>query len=330
MEKITLGQSEIVTSRIVFGAWAIGGWLWGGTDKKKSIEAIDAAFDLGISSFDTAPVYGFGLSEELLGEALKGKRHQCEIFSKFGLRWDLPSGYLHSNLADEHGNRTKIYRNGRKESIIYECEQSLKRLNTDYIDLLQIHWPDPETPIAESMEAISILKQAGKIRSGGVCNYNQLEMKEAVASGTIVSNQVPYSMVHRGIEEEVAPYAIEQGLGILAYSPLQRGLLTGKITEDYSFAPGDHRPNTMHFKVENIRAVNSFLSKIKPIADESGASLAQLVIQWTLKQKGISHVLVGARNKRQAMENAAANSIQLDTGQLAEIQQYLEKVQLQE
>ena len=328
MEFVSIGEANLQLSRIAFGAWAIGGWLWGGADKDEALRAIEASIDCGMSSFDTAPVYGFGQSEELIGQALKGKRDKVQILTKYGLRWDLEKGHLHMSTQDNDGNPRDVLRVGRKDSIIAECEASLKRLQTDYIDLYQIHWPDPLTPISETMEAMEILLQQGKIRAVGVCNYSKSQTEEAEKYIALASNQVPYSMLRRDIEAELVPHCLESGTAILAYSPLQRGLLTGKITPDYVFNEGDTRPKTTHFQKENIKRTNDFLNKIKPIADAHKSTLAQLVIRWTLEQPAIAVALVGARNAKQAIENAQAIFVGLAADELQTINEALDKFEL--
>lgn len=323
-----LADSGIKVSAITFGAWAIGGWMWGGADKQDALAAINKAFDLGITSIDTAPVYGQGVSEEIVGEALKGKRHEAQILTKYGMRWDIerPGDFMASK--DNDGRDIKIYKYAGKESVIEECERSLKRLQTDYIDLYQIHWPDVSTPIDETMEAVEMLLQQGKIRASGVCNYNAEQMQTAEQTVKQVTNQVPYSMVERKIEKEVVPYCLEHGKGILAYSPLQRGILTGKITGDYQFEEGDHRPNTLHFKPQNRKAINNFLQKIKPIADGYGVSLTQLVINWTIQQPAIVAALVGARNPEQVAENAKSADFMLTADEINQINTLLAEVKM--
>jgi len=230
MEFRKLGESDLKVSVVTFGAWAAGGWMWGGTERKDAIEAIQAAHDNGVTSIDTAPVYGQGLSEEIIGEAIKNiQRDKVQILTKYGMRWDLTKGVLGFKSKDINGKDIDIYKYAGKDSIIKECENSLRRLNTDYIDLYQIHWPDVTTPIAETMEAVEQLIEQGKVRYAGVCNYNAAQVKEAQEHINLVSNQVPYSMVLRNIEEDVVPFCITNNISILAYSPLQRGLLTGKI-----------------------------------------------------------------------------------------------------
>lgn len=329
MQKVRLGQSDVYVTPIAFGAWAIGGWMWGGADKKDAIEAIHASLDRGITSIDTAPAYGMGRSEELVAEALQGKaRDKVEILTKFGLRWDTDKGKFHFKSQDNNGNPVNIHKYAAKANVIKECEDSLKRLKTDYIDLFQIHWPDPTTPISETMEALVKLLEAGKIRAAGVCNYNAAEMAEAEKVVPLASNQVPYSMVNRGIEKDVVPYCLEHGNGILAYSPLQRGLLTGKITNDYQFGEGDHRPTTLFFKQPNLTRINAVLDTIKPIAEAHNATLAQLAINWTIRQPAITVALVGARNAKQALQNAGALDFTLSDEELAQIALHLEELQL--
>lgn len=318
-----------MVSEITFGAWAIGGWMWGGADDKEALEAIAQSYDLGINTIDTAPVYGFGHSETLVGKAIAGKRDQFVVLTKFGLSWYSDKGEFHFDSHDNDGNPVKIYKYGGKERVIKECEDSLKRLGTDYIDLLQIHWPDRTTPVEETFEAVEQLIQQGKVRAAGVSNYDRELMALANKTTDIATNQVPYSMVLRNIEKDLMPWCVENGKGIIAYSPLQRGLLTGKITEDYHFNAGDHRPGTPHFQKENIRRTNAFLDNIKPIARDKGCSLAQLVINWTLAQPAMATVLVGARNSAQAGENARAADYPLTAEEITMINEHLDKLELQ-
>ena len=331
MEKIQLGNSDLKITPVTFGAWAIGGWMWGGANEKDAVEAIHASVDAGITTIDTAPVYGFGKSEELVGKAIKeaGKRDQVQILTKYGLRWDTDKGEYYFDTEDDKGNTIKLYKYAGKENIIKECEESLKRLQTDYIDLYQIHWPDKTTPIEESMEAVQKLKDDGKIKEAGVCNYSVDEIKIAEKVIAIISNQVPYSMVNRTIEKDVTPYCREKNIGILAYSPLQRGLLTGKISEDHDFNYGDHRPSTPFFKPENIKKTNQFLAGIESIARDHYISKAQLVINWTIQQPGITSALVGARNRKQVEDNARAVSFRLSREEINLINQKLSELNLE-
>ena len=328
MEKRKIGKTELELSSIALGAWAIGGWMWGGNEKKDSIRAIHACLDHGISSIDTAPIYGFGLSEEIVGESIAGRRERFEIMTKAGLRWDDTKGGHYFTTKDNAGSVCEVYKYSGKESVIAECEASLKRLGTDYIDLYQIHWPDVSTPIEETMEALQILKDQGKIRAAGVSNYSMEDMKQATAVIELASNQLPYSMVRRNIEEEIVPWCVENKCGILAYSPLQRGLLTGKITPETSFAQGDSRPDLPHFKMNNLIKTNDFLGTILPLAEERGVTLAQLVIRWTLQQPGISVALVGARNEAQVVQNAVAAGFVLSEKEMDHINASLELLSL--
>jgi len=319
-----LGNTDLELSAITFGSFAIGGWLWGGTEQNSAVEAIKASYDLGVTSIDTAPVYGQGFSEEIVGEAIKDiPRDKVQIITKFGMRWDLDKGTHVFKTEDNSGKAIDIYKYAGKESIIHECEASLKRLGTDYIDLYQLHWPDVTTPIEETMEAMDLLIQQGKIRYAGVCNYNAEQMAEAEKYINLASNQVPYSMVMRGIEEDVLPYALEHDKGVLAYSPLERGLLTGKMKPGYKFGEGDQRATRAFYKDENLRRINIFLDKIKPIADDKGLSLGQLVILWTLEQPGVTITLVGARNVEQAVQNAKSTDASLTAEELSTITQHL-------
>lgn len=324
MEYRKLGNSNLDLSVITFGAWAAGGWMWGSTNRNDAVEAIRASFDEGVTSIDTAPIYGQGTSEDIVGEAIKGiARDKVQLLTKFGMRWDLesPKGDFAMHTKDNSGKDIDVYRYAAKDSVIKEVEDSLKRLGTDYIDLLQLHWPDSTTPISETMEAMEILLQQGKIRAAGVCNYNVEQVKEAKQTLNIASNQVPYSMLNRGIESELVPYALEHNLGIIAYSPMERGLLTGKYRGETSLKEGDHRQQ--YFKKFEGKDVVGLLDEIKPLATAKGASLAQLVLRWTTLQPGITVVLAGARNKEQAVSNAKAMQIALSASELDTIAEAL-------
>lgn len=329
MEFRKLGQSELEVSAITFGAWATGGWMWGGTERSESVRAIRSSYEEGVTSIDTAPIYGQGLSEEIVGEAIKGiPRDKVQILTKYGMRWDVKKGDFGFKSENNQGEKIDVYKYAAKESIIKECEDSLRRLKTDYIDLYQIHWPDVTTPISESMEAVQRLIEQGKVRYAGVCNYDEQQMSQAMNSLNIVSNQVPYSMVNRGIEEVVIPFAIANKRSIIAYSPLERGLLTGKIKPGHSFSSGDHRSGLKYYQNENILAVNGFLENIKPLADDKGVTLGQLVLRWTIDKPGITIALAGARNAEQAVQNAKAVGIKLSVDEMAFINERLDLLEL--
>src|SRR5450432_1507628 len=329
MEYRQLANTDLKVSSITFGAWAIGGWMWGGADRNDALEAIHASYEHGVTSIDTAAIYGQGRSEGIVGAALRSlPRDKIQILTKFGMRRDEKKGTFDFKSTDDAGLPIEIYRYAGKESVIKECEDSLRRLGTDYIDLYQQHWPDETTPIAETMEALTILLKQGKIRAAGVCNYSAEHMIEAEKTISLASNQVPYSMVERSVEEELVPYCFNNNKSVLAYSPLQGGLLTGKILPDHKFGPGDHRPATSFFKPENIKRINIFLDKLKPLAKQNNALLSQLVIRWTIEQPGITIALVGARNKEQALQNARAIYINLSKNEIGLIDKEVERLQL--
>lgn len=325
----TLGNSQVKVTPLAFGAWAIGGWMWGGADDKEAIKAIHVSLDMGITTIDTAPIYGFGKSEELVGQALEGvPRDKYQILTKYGMNWRTDKGEYFFDSTDNSGKPVKIYKYSAGESVMRECEDSLRRLKTDYIDLYQIHWPDATTPISETMEAVARLLEQGKIRAAGVCNYNTSQIDEAFKTVSLVSNQVPYSMVHRNIEMDVLPQAVSKGMSIIPYSPLQRGLLTGKIKRGHKFGEGDTREGNRYYRPENIDRINAFLETIKPIADSHSVTLAQLVINWTTRQPAMDCVLVGARDAKQVKENVGALSFKLKDSELDFIRKQIEEVQL--
>lgn len=283
--------------------------------------------DHGVTSIDTAPFYGFGLSEEVIGEAIKGKdRSNIQLLTKFGLVWD---GGNEGNGefffdAEEGGKTIPVYKYAAKASIIKEVEKSLKRLGTDYIDLFQLHWPDNSTTIGETMEAMELLIQYGKIRAAGVSNYSVDQLKEASRTLKLVSNQVSYSMLNRAVENDLVPYALENELGIIVYSPMERGLLTGKYFKESKLKGDDHRNG--YFSQFDLDKVKSFLQAIEPIAKSNGTTLSQLVLQWTALQPGISVVLAGARNAEQAIANARAFDFKLSADELQLINNELLKL----
>lgn len=327
MEYRKLGNTELELSVITYGAFAIGGNMWGGNEKKDSIDAVHASLDHGVTTLDTAPFYGMGLSEELIGEAIKGKdRSKIQLLTKFGLVWDGSNKGKGEHFfdAEENGKKYPVYKLTSKANIIKELEESLKRLGTDYIDLLQLHWPDATTPISETMEAMEMLIQQGKIRAAGVCNYSIDQMTEAEKTIQLASDQVSYSMLNRSIEADLVPYALEKNLGIIAYSPMERGLLTGKYFKDGKLKADDHRNG--YFGQFNLDKVKTFLENISPVADSKNVTLSQLVLRWTTLQQGISIVLAGARNTEQAIANAGAMSFELTTAELTTIGNELAKI----
>jgi aryl-alcohol dehydrogenase-like predicted oxidoreductase len=330
MEYRQLGESGLAASAITFGAWAIGGWMWGGSDRRDAIAAIRASYEQGVTSIDTAAVYGMGVSEEIVGEALAGiPRDKVQIMTKFGMRWDMPRGTFAFRSRGNEGRELDIYKYGGKASVIKECEDSLRRLRTDYVDLYQQHWPDASTPIAETMEALDDLVRAGKVRAAGVCNYDTAQMIEAGQTIRLAADQVPYSMVRRDIEAGLVPYCIAHNKAILAYSPLQRGVLTGKIKVGHVFNDGDNRGDSRYYQGGNLERINAFLDGLRPLAAAKNASLSQLIIRWTLQRPGITIALVGARDAKQAVENAAAIQVRLSAEEVAMIDSRLAGLQLE-
>ncbi|RKE56939.1 aldo/keto reductase [Sphingobacterium detergens] len=327
MEYRKLGKTDLELSAITYGAFAIGGNMWGGNEKKDSIESVRASIDHGVTTLDTAPFYGFGLSEEMIGEAIKGyDRSTIQLLTKFGLVWDGSNqgkGEFFFD-AEEDGKTIPVYKYASKASVIKEVEDSLRRLQTDYIDLLQIHWPDNTTAIAETMEALDLLLQQGKIRAAGVSNYSVEQVSEAQNSIQIASNQVGYSMLNRGIEQDLIPYALQHDLGIIVYSPMERGLLTGKYFNEGKLKENDHRNG--YFQQFDLKKVKTFLDTIGPVAADKGISLSQLVLRWTSLQPAITVVLAGARNAEQAIANAEATAIDLTGDELSFIDTALSKI----
>ena len=308
LETRPLGDSGLRVPVIAFGAWALGGWGWGGSDDARSREALRAGIDAGITAIDTAPVYGFGRSERVVGEAIAGQRERVVLMTKAGLRWDDPGGTFFFETAGEDGRPLRIHRNSRPASLRLEVERSLQRLGVETIDLLQIHWPDPGTPVAESMGALLELRSEGKLRAIGVSNFTPAlleEARRALGAVPLASTQERYSLVARGIEPGALRWAWEQQVGVLAYSPLEQGLLSGKFAAGTTFPPGDGRAKRASFAPQALAAVQAALERaVRPVAQRHDATLAQVALAWVLAQPGITCALVGARSAAQARENA--------------------------
>ncbi len=279
MEYRNIGLSGIKASVVGLGSWAIGGWSWGGTDESEAIKAIHASLDAGITLIDTAPAYGLGLSEEIVGKAIAGRRDKVLLATKCGLIWHTQKGEY---FFDEKGK--SVYRYLGKESIRYEIEQSLNLLKTNYIDLYQTHWQDSTTPITETMETLLDLKKEGKIRAIGVSNINLKQLKEYRLIGIIDSAQEKYNMLDRELEETILPYCREQ-----------------------------------NFSSKNIKLVAKMINEFRPIAEKHKITIAQLVIAWTICQPGITFALCGVRNPKQAKENAYAGNVVLTEEEKATI-----------
>jgi aryl-alcohol dehydrogenase-like predicted oxidoreductase len=297
MELRPLGSSEIQISPIIMGTWQMGKTMWTDIDDNQSQRAIRAAFDAGITAFDTAEVYGNGHSERILGKSLEGIRHEVVV-------------------------ATKVFSNHLKPNqVVSACERSLKNLKTDYIDLYQIHWPPGSfghlaVPMQEIFQALEKLQAQGKIRTIGVSNFDRAQLEEAAQFGQVVSLQPPYSLFWRHVEEETAPYCRENKMTILAYAPMAQGLLTGKFGPDHQFKKGDHRNSNRLHQPEHFDRVQKALAELEPIAESNGATLGQLALAWVIAQPQTC-AIAGARSPGQARQNAAAGRIQLNQSDLA-------------
>jgi methylglyoxal reductase len=316
MEYRVMGRSGIEASAVGLGTWAIGGgpW-WGDTDDAQSIKAIQAAIDAGITLIDTAPAYGFGRSEEVIGKAIAGRRDKILLSTKCGLWWGDDRGSFFFEMEGK-----KVNRSLHPDTIRAELEVSLKRLGTDYIDLYHTHWQSVEpdkTQIAETMDCLLKLKAEGIIRSIGVSNVDRGHLEEYIAAGGVDVNQARYSMLDRALETEILPFCRENSISVMAYSPLEQGLLTGKIGMSRQFGEDEYRNQIPWFKPVNRKLVLDMLDGWKPLAESYGCTLAQLVIAWTLQQPGITFVLCGARHPQQAAENAAAGALKLKAEDIA-------------
>ena len=322
MKQRPLGPSGLQASVVAFGAWAVGGWRWGGQEEKASIDAIRAGIDAGINVIDTAPVYGFGRSEEIVGKAIAGIRDKVLIATKCGIAWEGDKGDL-LFVSDDKGKNEQGQYPLRKhlglDSVRKELENSLRRLKVDAIDLYQTHWQDLSTPTEDVMSLLLDFKKEGKIRAIGACNAGIDHLDRYRMVGTLDADQERFSMLDRKMEPEQLPYCLNNNVAVLAYSPLHHGLLTGKISADRTFNEGDLRRDLPRFKPDGLKLANAMLNAFKPIADRHGISIVQLVIAWTVAQPGLTHALVGARSAVQAVENARAGDVELSADDLAEM-----------
>lgn len=310
-----IGGSGVTASAVGLGTWAIGGWMWGGTDEAESIAAIRASLDNGVTLIDTAPAYGLGRSEEIIGKALTGRRDQAVIATKCGLVWHTDKG---KHFFDQDGR--PVHRYLGRDAIFHEIEESLRRLGTDYIDLYITHWQDPTTPIEETMRALEDLRTSGKIRAIGASNLQTRELRDYLATGGLDAIQERFSMIDREIEADLLPLTRANGISTLSYSSLALGLLSGAIGPERVFSGDDQRQGNPRFSVSNRKKTQAFVTTIRPVAEKHRASIAQTVIAWTLAQPGVTFALCGARNPAQAIDNARAGTIRLDADDQAAIE----------
>ncbi|MFQ5583992.1 MAG: aldo/keto reductase [Calditrichia bacterium] len=320
MKTRQLGKEGPFLTEVGLGAWAIGGpwaWGWGPQDDQQSVETIRRAIDLGINWIDTAAVYGLGHGEEVVGQAIRERRKDIFLATKCGLVWD---------------DRRRVRNNLRPESIRRECENSLRRLNTDYIDLYQIHWPDPKTNVEDSWGEMIRLKEEGKVRYIGVSNFDIPLLEKCNSIEPVQSLQPPYSMLHRilypDVEKEILPWCKEHGVGVVVYSPLQNGLLTGKFTKERleSLPPDDWRHKSEFFKEPFFSRTLKFVERLKPIAEKYRKSLTDLAIAWVLMNPAVTSAIVGARRPEQVEENIDGSGWQISEGDLKEIERFTTEI----
>ncbi|WP_212368283.1 aldo/keto reductase [Acetobacter okinawensis] len=269
-------------SRVALGTWAMGGSMWGGADDENAAKTIDTALDVGINLIDTAPVYGFGHSEEILGKALQGRRDRVVLATKVGLNW-------------QNG---QVFRDSRKARVEEELDASLKRLHTDHIDLYQVHWPDPKTPFEETARALEKSVQSGKVHALGLSNFSPEQMDEFRKFAPVASIQPPYNLFEREIEKDILPYAVRNNLAVLAYGPLCRGLLSGKMTAEHVFTGDDLRKVDPKFLQPRFNQYLNAVQGLATIAEQHGKSLLALAIRWVL-DRGPTIALWGARKPEQ-------------------------------
>jgi len=302
----------VLPESIIFGGWPMGGWHWSDVDEKTAIQAAIAAAEAGVTWFDTAPVYGFGLGEQRLRRALKNIGSPVRIMTKFGLRWDVDGTPFFETTFN--GQKKIVVRYFSPASIRMECEESLKRLGVESIDLYQLHWDDGRTSLVEAAETLEQLRKEGKIKEWGVCNLNTGALHSLVSVGVKpASLQFRYSLLNRKPENSLIPYCRKHKIHFLAYSPLGRGLLTGNASTERAFEPEDDRK---YWKPEKIADINRKLASLASIAERYGIGIPALILAWTLNQPGISGAIAGARTPGQARTNAKAVSVQLTSDEI--------------
>ena len=329
MKYVQLGQTDINLSLITMGAWAIGDYEIGGIDQRDAIKAMHKGYELGCTSIDTAPVYNIGLSEEVVAEAIKDMpRDKIQILTKCGIVWEGTKGHPYFQGVNFGDRTVNFYKYSGKESVIEQCEQSLRRLKTDYIDLFSIHWPDISTPIEESMEGFNILLQQGKIRAVGLANYHTKDMKLAESVTCVAANKIRYSMLNKSVEAELVPYCMEKKKTMLAYSILQRGILSGEVVPTFLWPEGYDNPQEVAlYEASNRAMINEFLDKIRPIAYDNGATLSQLGIRWVLEQPGAPVALLGATSPGQMEHDARSVDIPFSQSDLDTINFHLKELE---
>lgn len=308
MEYTQLGTSGLEVSRIGLGTWAIGGWLWGGTDEAASIETIRHAVDRGVTFIDTAAVYGMGTSEEIVGRALKqhGLRDEVVLATKCGLDW-----------SDDH---RKVWRNATRERIEAEIDDSLRRLQTDRIDLYQLHWPDPATPVEETAQALDDLRRAGKIRAVGVSNFDAAQVRAFSSLANLHSNQPPLNLFERDAADNILPTCRELDVGTVTYGALCRGLLSGRMHRDRQFGGDDLRNNDPKFQQPRFDQYLAAVDALDTFAREHyGKDVLALALRWVLDQPGHSVALWGGRTPEQLEPVNVIDGWSLDAAALAEI-----------
>ena len=304
MEYRNLGLGGPRVSSIAFGAWAIGGAPWGPADDAASVAAIRRAFELGVTLFDTAPIYGHGRSEELVGKTLGDVRDQVFIATKVGPRWDRGDP-MECDLS--------------RENVLRQIDDSLRRLETDRVDLWQVHWADRRTPIDATMRAIEDVVASGKALHVGVSNFSVAQIGEARRHGRVESVQPPYNLLRREIERELLPFCRKEEIGVLVYEPLCRGLLTGKFGRGTRFPEDDIRRRDDRFAGEAYQKNLGVVDRVRAVARRVGATPAQVAIAWTLRDPAVTTALCGARSAAQVEENVGAAGVKLDDEALAEL-----------
>lgn len=314
METKQLGNSELQITRIGFGAWAIGGsgwaFAWGHQEDQESIEAIQRSLDLGVNWIDTAAIYGLGHSEEVVAQALKGRSEKPYIFTKCSLIWDESSEIGHSLKAD---------------SIRREVEASLSRLQVEAIDLYQIHWPNPDDEIEEGWTTLSKLQQEGKVRYIGVSNFSVAQLQRAQEIAPVTSLQPPYSLINRAVESEILPFCQEHNIGVINYSPMQSGLLTGAMTAERiaNMPKDDWRQRSTEFQEPRLSRNLQLVELLQQIGKRHDRSAGEVAIAWTIGHPAITGAIVGGRNGKQVEGIIGAAALKLNEQELGEIDTFI-------
>lgn len=325
-----MSKYHLPQNPFVLGGWGLSGWMWGGGQKSQALKTVHAALANGIDGIDTAPIYGFGRSEEWIGEAIEGHKSRCYLASKCGMVWHTWEGKKAFD-SDEWGvsangsYRVRLWLH--PQSLRYELEQSLRRLKREWVDLYQVHWYDEKTPLEDVMETLLRFRQEGKVREIGVCNFSTEKMIRCLKSAPLASDQERFSMIDRKVQRNQIAFCRNRGMGFFAYSPLSHGLLAKERPLEERYSPQDLRSSSPRFSLEQRQGAQQLLSDLAPLRERYGVGCGAFALAWVLNVPGVTHVIGGARSPQQVEENLKAINLRLTPEDKILIDTILQKTQ---